>query len=85
MGKKIDKKIVKQNIWIPPKRCPIMSECKEDVDWDTFEGFCNTESWIFCEHTEELAKKYKRKPYEWKLVKELGGFPCEKVNPGRRR
>lgn len=69
------------DIWIPPKRCPLMNECKEVIAWDSFTELCNSDNWIFCEKATELAKKYKRKPYEWKLVHELGGWPEETIDP----
>lgn len=73
------------DITSPPKRCPLMKECTEDVAWDTFDTICNTEDWIFCEYAEKEAKKYKRKPYEWKLIKELGGFPEEGIDPRKKK
>jgi len=64
-----------QDIWVAPKRCPLMKSCEEDVPWDTFEAICETQNWVFCKKAEKAAKKYKRKPYEWKLIHELGGLP----------
>lgn len=57
-----------------PDRCPGMKDCKELMDWDSFTGFCDTSSWIYCEQMKEQSKKYKRKPREWKLVQKLGGI-----------
>lgn len=65
----------KEEVWVAPSSCPLMRRCEEEVAWETFEEICNSESWIFCENAIKAAKKYKRKPYEWKLVHELGGFP----------
>jgi len=79
------KKIQKVDIWVPPKRCPLMNECEDVIAWDSFTEMCDSDNWIFCEKTTELAKKYKRKPYEWKLVRELGGFPCDQINPRKRK
>lgn len=69
------KKIVKQDIWIAPKRCPKMNRCQDLVAWDSFQATCNSDGWIFCSKVSKEARKYKRKPYEWRLIHEIGGFP----------
>jgi len=56
-----------------PDECLYIKECKELVTRGEYESLCKTRSWIYCPQVpEEVIKKYKRTPFEWKKIEETG-------------
>jgi len=54
-----------------PNECLLIEECKELVTKGEYESLCKSGSWIYCPRVpEELTKKYKRTPIEWKNLEE---------------